>query len=85
MTRLTRIQILVYNLDPRTAPGGTASLAPAVALQHLKNLTGQDFGGAEPMGALLADANGNLFGTTKSGGTGDAATVLALTRTGFVP
>jgi hypothetical protein len=44
MTRLTPIQLLLYNLDPRTAPKGLAYIAPDVAHQQLKDLTVQDFG-----------------------------------------
>ncbi len=44
MTRLTPIQLLLCNLDPRTAPKGRAYMPPDVAHQRLKDLTGQDFG-----------------------------------------
>ena len=44
MSRLTPIQLLLYNLDPRTAPSGRAYLPPEIALQQLKDVTGQDFG-----------------------------------------
>ena len=42
--------------------------------------------GASPDSSLIADANGNLFGTTNSGGLGfDAGTVFEVTGSGFVP
>jgi uncharacterized repeat protein (TIGR03803 family) len=39
--------------------------------------------GANPYGDLLADANGNLFGTTSGGGTNGAGTVFEITGSGF--
>jgi len=39
--------------------------------------------GANPYGDLLADANGNLFGTTSGGGTNGAGTVFEITDSGF--
>jgi hypothetical protein len=39
--------------------------------------------GANPYGDLLADANGNLFGTTSGGGTNAAGTVFEITGSGF--
>jgi uncharacterized repeat protein (TIGR03803 family) len=40
--------------------------------------------GQGPRGGLLADANGDLFGTTSAGGTSDDGTVFELTGSGFV-
>src|SRR6266404_3936923 len=38
-------------------------------------------GGAEPVAGLIADANGNLFGTTRSGGANDLGTVFEIAKT----
>jgi hypothetical protein len=40
--------------------------------------------GASPSAGLIADANGNLFGTTNGGGSG-YGTVFEVTGSGFVP
>jgi hypothetical protein len=39
-------------------------------------------GGSNPGGRLLVDANGNLFGTTASGGVNNAGTVFEIPKTG---
>ena len=39
-------------------------------------------GGSHPGGMLLVDANGNLFGTTLSGGANNAGTVFEIQKTG---
>jgi len=44
-----------------------------------------DHTGVGPVGALIADANGNLFGTTRFRGPNGAGTVFELSGTGFVP
>jgi len=41
--------------------------------------------GANPWAGLIADANGNLFGTTPSGGANGGGTVFELSGAGFVP
>jgi uncharacterized repeat protein (TIGR03803 family) len=41
--------------------------------------------GAFPVGSLIADANGNLLGTTGGGGAYGYGTVLEITGSGFVP
>ena len=48
--------------------------------QTLANFTGDN--GSFPAGALVADANGNLFGTTQSGGATGDGTVFELVNTG---
>ena len=37
--------------------------------------------GANPVGSLITDANGNLFGTTKGGGTSSKGTVFEIVKT----
>jgi uncharacterized repeat protein (TIGR03803 family) len=41
--------------------------------------------GANPQAGLVADVNGNLFGTTYNGGASGVGTVFELTGSGFVP
>jgi len=41
--------------------------------------------GANPVAGLIADADGNLFGTTRVGGLNGEGTVYELTGSGFVP
>jgi uncharacterized repeat protein (TIGR03803 family) len=41
-----------------------------------------DFGGSFPQGGLIADANGDLFGTTSGGGVNLAGTVFEIVKTG---
>jgi uncharacterized repeat protein (TIGR03803 family) len=41
--------------------------------------------GTEPVAGLIADASGNLFGTTAQGGANTDGTVFELTGSGFVP
>jgi hypothetical protein len=53
------------------------------ALNTLFAFSGSD--GASPFGGLVADASGNLFGTTEGGGTnGGFGTVFEITNSGFV-
>jgi uncharacterized repeat protein (TIGR03803 family) len=40
--------------------------------------------GASPLADLIADANGNLFGTTYNGGVNNGGTVFEITGSGFV-
>ena len=49
----------------------------------LVSFNGSD--GASPAATLIADANGDLFGTTESGGANNAGTVFEITDSGFVP
>jgi hypothetical protein len=53
------------------------------AFKTLVNFTGVN--GWAPEDSLIADANGDLFGTTSRGGTGHLGTVFEITNTGFVP
>jgi uncharacterized repeat protein (TIGR03803 family) len=41
--------------------------------------------GSQPVAALLADAAGDMFGTTREGGASGAGTVFELARGGFIP
>jgi uncharacterized repeat protein (TIGR03803 family) len=61
----------------------TVTMASAQAQQHFVALHqfNTDTDGANPEGALLRDAAGNLFGTTVTGGTGEG-TVFKLDTTG---
>jgi uncharacterized repeat protein (TIGR03803 family) len=54
-----------------------------VTLTTLVNFNGTD--GAFPFAGLVADAHGDLFGTTSDGGTNDKGTVyeIAKTATGY--
>jgi uncharacterized repeat protein (TIGR03803 family) len=49
-------------------------MSPAPVLKIIVNFTGIDGDGADPIAGLIADGNGNLFGTTSLGGdTGNGA------------
>lgn len=51
----------------------------------LSTLVNFDFSnGANPYGSLIADANGDLFGTTQAGGPNQAGTVFELVNNGTV-
>ena len=59
----------------KLSPGGTETV--------LHSFT--RFGdGTNPAAGLIADSNGNLYGTTESGGASERGTVFKLTGTGFV-
>jgi hypothetical protein len=55
----------------------------AVTPTTLVNFNSTD--GAAPYAGLIADANGNLFGTTLGGGVTGAGTVFEVAGSGFVP
>lgn len=76
--------------DPVTYPGdGTVfeitmtSSGYSSTPMTLVNFDGSN--GAIPYATLIADAYGNLFGTTGSGGTVNKGTVFELSGSGFVP
>jgi len=48
----------------------------------LSSFTGGPTDGANPLAGLIADANGDLFGTTQSGGADNIGTVFELVNTG---
>src|SRR5215831_15605981 len=73
------------NLYGATGAGGTYSagvvfmLSPTGKETVLYEFKGQSNGdGASPHGRLAFDANGNIFGTTQSGGTNGTGTVYEL-------
>src|SRR5262245_568213 len=49
------------------------------ALTTLVSFNGTN--GAGPFGSLIADANGDLFGTTRSGGANNVGTVFEIVKT----
>jgi uncharacterized repeat protein (TIGR03803 family) len=57
--------------DPGCACGTVFELLPNGTFSTLHTFVGTD--GANPIGALIADASGNLYGTTSQGGTGALA------------
>jgi uncharacterized repeat protein (TIGR03803 family) len=52
----------------------------AIVQTNLVVFNGTD--GATPRGSLIADANGDLFGTTQFGGTNNEGTVFELAKNG---
>jgi uncharacterized repeat protein (TIGR03803 family) len=60
-----------------TSSGYASTLTPVI------NFEG--FNGAKPYSGLIADLNGNLFGTTFSGGSFSDGTVFEVSGGGFVP
>jgi uncharacterized repeat protein (TIGR03803 family) len=69
-----------------TYAGGADDLGAIVAVPQsangtatlLHSFTGTQ--GAHPNGSLVADASGNLYGTTQAGGAGNAGTIFKLTK-----
>src|SRR5262245_49074459 len=57
----------------------TAGIASAQSLTTLVSFNGRGNGGG-PTASLIADANGNLFGTTETGGYWDVGTVFQVTK-----
>ena len=74
--RIFRLFIVLWTTLLLAATG-----APAQALIPLYSFTGGSDGGV-PASSLLADASGNLYGTTLRGGTNDSGTVFKLTPSG---
>jgi uncharacterized repeat protein (TIGR03803 family) len=59
------------------------ALATGAFAQHLRILnTFNGHNGSQPFGPLVADAKGNLYGATVSGGSGNQGVVFKLTRSG---
>src|SRR5438132_1147133 len=69
--RLTALALAVAALAP--GQSRAANLTPLVSFN------GAD--GANPQAGLIADANGNLFGTTQSGGANRFGTVFEIAKT----
>jgi uncharacterized repeat protein (TIGR03803 family) len=76
------------NLFGTTEYGGASNVgtvfritAGTDTLSTLYTFNGGD--GSDPYAALIADASGNLYGTTFQGGSGNDGTVFELTNTGF--
>jgi uncharacterized repeat protein (TIGR03803 family) len=73
-----------------TTSGGGANFAGTVfeyapstqTVSDVYSFAGND--GLQPEGGVVADANGNLYGTTYDGGNFGDGTVFELTNTGFV-
>ena len=62
----------------RLAPDGTYNV-----LYSFKGTDGQTvFDGAQPTGGLVADKNGNMYGTTNTGGTVNDGTAFEITAAG---
>ncbi len=78
------------NLFGTTSLGGTNGLGTVFQMAKtstgygpvttLASFTGSD--GAKPFAGLIADASGNLFGTTIEGGTNNSGTVFQIAKTG---
>jgi uncharacterized repeat protein (TIGR03803 family) len=73
-----------------TKTGGTGNdgtvfevAAGSGTVTDLLNFNGTN--GAQPYGELITDSNGDLFGTTSSGGGSDDGTVFELVRSAVVP
>jgi uncharacterized repeat protein (TIGR03803 family) len=64
--------------NPAAAPGAAMTKDPK--LMDLAIFTGAD--GGAPIGGLIADAAGNLFGTASRGGAGGVGTVFEIAKTG---
>jgi uncharacterized repeat protein (TIGR03803 family) len=77
------------NLYGTTAAGGSDNdgivfkLAPDGTETVLHSFTNSASDGNEPMGSLISDKDGNLYGTTPLGGTDDLGTVFELGSNGF--
>jgi hypothetical protein len=58
--------------------------APSYASTPITLFSFNGSNGSTPNGGLIADANGDLIGTTQSGGAGGSGEVFELTNTGYV-
>lgn len=77
------------NLYGTTAAGGSGGAGTVFRLSAdhrtmtiLHSFSGSD--GSTPVGGLVADLAGNLYGTTSTGGSGGDGTVFELSGTDFV-
>jgi uncharacterized repeat protein (TIGR03803 family) len=71
----------IANNGTSTAPSYASTPTTLVSFCAQANCTD----GAYPYAGLIADANGNLFGTTYGGGANDSGTVFEIAGSGFVP
>jgi uncharacterized repeat protein (TIGR03803 family) len=69
---------IVFELTPPSSASG------AWSEDVLYRFTGGS-DGSRPIAGLIADSNGNLYGTTDQGGAAGHGTVFELSGTGFVP
>lgn len=78
------------NLFGTTEEGGSAGLGTVFELAHGTSsiatlATFAGLNGSSPTATLIADAAGNLYGTTESGGNADGVgTVFEITNSGFI-
>ena len=63
--------------------GTVFALTPAGTLTVLRSYELSD--GGAPLAGLIADAAGNLYGTTFAGGANDYGAVFELAGSGFIP
>jgi len=76
------------NLYGTTVSGGQSDYGTVFKLDKsgnekvLRSFTGSAGDGASPVGGLIADRAGNLFGTTSAGGTSELGTVFKLDTSG---
>ncbi len=66
----------IYKIIPPSEPGG------AWTYITLHNFQGPPADGAQPVGGLVADSQGNVYGTTYGGGNRDCGTVFEITTAG---
>ena len=64
---------------PRTAPSSSSTPRTATRSTTLHNFDSEFGTERSPQAALIADASGNLFGTTRQGGAGGTGVVFSLT------
>jgi uncharacterized repeat protein (TIGR03803 family) len=82
------VQDAAGNLYGTTSTGGASSVGTAFKLAKtgketvLHSFTGTGGDGSYPEAGLVRDANGNLYGTTVSGGASVYGTVFELNKTG---
>jgi uncharacterized repeat protein (TIGR03803 family) len=74
---LAILAFAITSIAPDPSHAATPSLTPLVSFN------GTD--GLWPLAGLIADARGNLFGTTSGGGAYGGGTVFEVTDSGFVP
>jgi len=74
-----RVSGLVWMMGAVLLAAVAVPVAPAQTLTTLGSFDGTN--GALPFASLIADANGNLFGTTSEGGRFGAGTVFEIVKT----